>query len=60
MVIFGWTDPKVAAHYTRTADRRRLAAQAIKKLGNPSGTSIPAPSYPVRQQQEKANETNAL
>jgi len=48
MAIFGWTDPKMAAHYTRTANRRRLAAQAIEKLANPTGTSIPAPSHPVR------------
>jgi integrase len=48
MAIFGWIDPKMSAHYTRTANRRHLAAQAIEKLGNPSGTSIPAPSHPVR------------
>jgi integrase len=41
MAIFGWTDPKMAAHYTRAADRRRLAAQAIDKL-NAGRTSIPA------------------
>ena len=29
MAIFGWTGPKMAAHYTRTANRRRLAAQAM-------------------------------
>jgi integrase len=45
MAIFGWTDPKMAAHYTRTANRKRLAAQAMEKL---NGTSIPAPSHPVR------------
>ncbi len=45
MAIFGWTDPKMAAHYTRTANRRRLAAQAMDKLA----TSIPAPSHPVRE-----------
>jgi integrase len=48
MAVFGWTDPKMAAHYTRTANRRRLAAQSIDKLANAGGTSIPAPSYPVR------------
>jgi integrase len=47
MAVFGWTDPKMAAHYTRTADSRRLAAEAIDKLNAP-GTSIPAPSHPVR------------
>jgi integrase len=47
MAVFGWTDPKMAAHYTRTANRRQLAAQSIEKL-NASGTAIPAPCYPVR------------
>jgi integrase len=51
MAIFGWTDPKMAAHYTRTANRKRLAAQAMEKL---SRTSIPAPSYPVRAVGEKS------
>ena len=41
MAIFGWTDPKMASHYTRTANRKRLAAQAMTKLA----TSIPAPSW---------------
>jgi len=50
--IFGWTDRKMAAHYTQSANRRRLAAQAMEKL-NVSGTSIPAPSYPVRAKRAK-------
>jgi hypothetical protein len=50
MAIFGWTDPKMAAHYTRTANRKRLAAQAMTKLA----TSIPAPCYPVREKAAKA------
>lgn len=45
MAIFGWTDPKMAAHYTRTANRKRLAADAMEKL---TGTSIPAPKPTVR------------
>jgi integrase len=52
MSIFGWTDAKMAAHYTRTADRKRRAAQAMDKL-NPSGTSVPAPSYQVRAKGRK-------
>jgi len=47
MAVFGWTDPKMAAHYTRTANRKRLAAESINKL-NAGGTSIPSPSHPVR------------
>src|SRR3546814_259649 len=53
MAIFGWTDPKMAAHYTRTANRKRLAAEAMGKL-NAGGTSIPAPSHPVRARRRKA------
>jgi hypothetical protein len=53
MAIFGWTGPKMAAHYTRTANRRRLAAQAMEKLENPSRTSIPARLRPVRATEEK-------
>jgi len=52
MAVFGWTDPKMAAHYTRTANRRRLAAESINKL-NVTGTSIPAPSDPVRDLEQK-------
>jgi integrase len=48
MAIFGWTDPKMAAHYVRSANRKRLAAQAMQKLANARGTSIPSPQYPVR------------
>jgi integrase len=50
MAIFGWTDPKMASHYTKTANRKRLAAQAMTKLA----TSIPAPSYQVRERAAKA------
>jgi integrase len=49
MAIFGWTDPKMAAHYTKTANRKRLAAQAMTKLA----TSIPAPCYQVRERKAK-------
>lgn len=50
MALFGWTDPKMAALYTRTANRKRLAARAMTKLA----TSIPAPSDPVRESERKA------
>jgi integrase len=52
MSVFGWTDPKMAAHYTRSANRKRLAAQSIEML-NATGTSIPAPLHPVRANGEK-------
>jgi integrase len=52
MAVFGWIDPKMAAHYTRSANRRHLAAQSIGML-NAAGTSIPAPSHPVRATERK-------
>lgn len=52
MAIFGWTDPKMAAHYVKTANRKRLAAQGMQKL-NTERTSIPAPFNPVRALGEK-------
>jgi integrase len=42
--IFGWHGGAMAAHYTREANRARLAKEAMHKLG----TSIPAPDEPVR------------
>lgn len=33
MAIFGWVDIKEAEIYTRAADRKRLAARAMEKLG---------------------------
>ncbi len=53
MAIFGWTDPKMAAHYTRTANRKRLAGEAMAKL-NVGGTSIPSPKPPVRAKAGKS------
>jgi hypothetical protein len=47
MAVFGWTDPKMAAHYTRTANRKRLAAESINKP-NAGGIAIPSPSHPAR------------
>ena len=31
MAVFGWTDPRWPSHYVRSADRKRLAAQAMQK-----------------------------
>jgi integrase len=53
MAIFAWRDPKMAALYVKTANRKRLAAQAMAKL-NPERTSIPSPCYPVREPARKA------
>jgi len=30
--IFGWEGGRMASHYTRSADRERLAARAMQKL----------------------------
>jgi integrase len=32
--LFGWTGGTMASHYTRTADRKRLAKSAAEKIGN--------------------------
>ncbi|MFZ0055345.1 MAG: tyrosine-type recombinase/integrase [Pseudolabrys sp.] len=32
MAIFGWTTPKQAAHYTKAARRRKLAAAGMELL----------------------------
>jgi integrase len=46
--IFGWSGGTMASLYTRSADRRRLAIEAMSKLTNESGTSKAAPSGSVR------------
>jgi len=49
MAVFGWIDAKMATHYTRTANRKRLAAQSMTKLE----TSMPAPLHQVRAKAAK-------
>ena len=49
MAIYGWTDSKMATHYTRSANRKKIAADAMAKMA----TSIPAPKHPVRARGEK-------
>lgn len=34
MAIFAWKDSKMAAHYVKAANKKRLAAQAMGKLAN--------------------------
>jgi integrase len=46
--IFGWEGGQMAALYTKTADRRRLAAEHMEKLSK-TGTSIPSPLGKVRE-----------
>ena len=47
--IFGWSGGGMASLYTRNADRRRLARQAMHLLdANVAATSIPAPDGKVR------------
>jgi len=48
---FGWTGGKTSSHYTRSADRKRLALSAAKKIVNaevphPAG-EVPHPENPV-------------
>jgi len=51
--IFGWCGGTMASLYTRSADRQRLAIEAMHKLGNDERTSIPAPHDPVRATDKK-------
>jgi integrase len=51
--IFGWSGGTMASHYTRSADRKRLALEAMHKLANNDRTSIPAPDGQVRAKNEK-------
>jgi integrase len=46
--IFGWQGGAMASHYTRGANRVRLAKNAMYKIANDKRTSIPAPLHPVR------------
>jgi integrase len=46
--IFGWSGGTMATLYTRSADRQRLAVEAMHKLANDYRTSIPAPYGQVR------------
>jgi integrase len=52
--IFGWSGGAMASLYTRTADRKRLAIEAMHKLANVRRTSIPSPLHPVRAGKRKA------
>jgi integrase len=52
--IFGWEGGKMAAHYTRTANRQKLSTGAIGTLARTEDeTSIPAPSGKVRAPERK-------
>jgi integrase len=55
--IFGWVGGRMATHYTRSANRSRLAAGAIDKLDRSeteNRTSIPAPVAEVRAVNRKS------
>jgi integrase len=53
--IFGWSGGQMAALYTRSADRKKLAAGAMDKLSrNETGTSMLPPSQKVVAQERKA------
>src|SRR5579885_809731 len=51
--IFGWTGTQMASLYTRSEERARLARDAMSKLVNDTGTSIPSPVQKVRAATEK-------
>jgi hypothetical protein len=51
--IFGWSGGGMASLYTRAADRKPLAIEAMHKLGNDARTSIPSPDAKVRARKRK-------
>jgi integrase len=51
--IFGWKGGRMASLYTQSADRRRLAIEAMHTLANDERTSIPAPKGKVREPRGK-------
>src|SRR5262249_54177176 len=51
--LFGWTGSKMASLYTQSADRRRLAQDAIAMLANETATSSPSPDQKVRGRKQK-------
>ena len=51
--IFGWQGGRMASLYTKAADRRRLAKEAMEKLDG-ARTSIPSPEEKVRAASEKS------
>lgn len=51
--IFGWTGGRMASHYTKSADRARLAREAIGKLANAERTSMVLPVDQVRAPRRK-------
>jgi len=54
--IFGWTGTAMASPYTQTADRKRLAVEAMKMIAgrNETATSIPSPMRKVRDSELKS------
>ena len=53
--VFGWAGGQMAALYTRTANRRALAAGAMTKLSKTeTRTSMPSPKGKVRASEPKA------
>jgi integrase len=60
--IFGWSGGRMASLYTQTANRRKLALEAMSKLGggNEKQHLFPHLSKRCGRQSEKAIEINAL
>lgn len=52
--MFGWTGDRMASHYTKGADRRRLALENAHKLANKERKSMPSPLDQVRAPERKA------
>ena len=58
--IFGWEGGKMAALYTKTANRTKLASGAMNMLARTENeTSIPAPAGRCGRQRKSLNKNNA-
>lgn len=53
--LFGWSGGRMAAHYTRSADRKRLALGAAEKIKN---AHSPHPKARCGENREKTNQIN--
>lgn len=52
--MFGWRGGRMASHYTKSADRKRLGIEGSRKLpGTSAEHSIPAPNGKVRESEQK-------
>lgn len=52
--LFGWTGGTMASHYTKTADRKRLAKQASEKIRNAQRPNLDGERPNLKKSEEKS------